>query len=88
MVRLFYHKAFMMLCPICRHGETKEGRTTITLERAGVIVVFKDVPAEICENCGEDFLSAEVGQELWEWFEDAVNKGEELSVARYTPRAA
>ncbi|MBI5910900.1 MAG: type II toxin-antitoxin system MqsA family antitoxin [Betaproteobacteria bacterium] len=44
-----------MKCPICKHGHTREGSASITLERDGATLVFKDVPAEICANCGEIF---------------------------------
>jgi YgiT-type zinc finger domain-containing protein len=40
-----------MKCVICKHGSTKSGRATITLERGGTTVVIKGVPAEVCANC-------------------------------------
>ena len=42
-----------MRCLICRHGETLSGFTTVTLTRDEAVVVFKAVPADICQNCGE-----------------------------------
>lgn len=33
-----------MNCPICKHGRRREDTVTVTLERAGVTVVFKWVP--------------------------------------------
>ena len=32
-----------MKCPICKHGETKPGLSTVTLERDGMAVVFRGV---------------------------------------------
>ena len=46
-----------MKCTLCRQGETKPGLTTVTLERGPTIVVIKQVPAEICDICGEYYLS-------------------------------
>jgi YgiT-type zinc finger domain-containing protein len=46
-----------MKCVICKHGETKPGLVTVTLERDECIIVLKKVPAEICDNCGEYYLS-------------------------------
>ena len=40
-----------MTCAICKEGRTQLGKTTVTLERTGMTIVFKDVPAQICENC-------------------------------------
>jgi len=44
-----------MKCVICKHGETREGTTTVTFDRDGMTLVVKDVPAQVCTNCGEDF---------------------------------
>ena len=46
-----------MKCTICKTGETRPGTTTVTLQRDNSVVVIRDMPAEICENCGEYYLS-------------------------------
>jgi YgiT-type zinc finger domain-containing protein len=46
----------LMKCAICRNGITEEGYTTVVLEREQTTLVFKRVPAEICNNCGEETL--------------------------------
>ncbi|MGH7938508.1 MAG: type II toxin-antitoxin system MqsA family antitoxin, partial [Bryobacteraceae bacterium] len=43
-----------MKCTICKKGETAPGTATVTLERGGLTLVVKDVPAQICDNCGEE----------------------------------
>ena len=53
-----------MKCAICRNGSTIEGCTTVVLERDQATVVFKNVPAQICANCGEEYVSAAVNQAL------------------------
>ena len=53
-----------MKCAICRHGTTTDGYSTIVLEREQTTVVFKKVPAQICDNCGEEYVSAEVNEIL------------------------
>lgn len=47
-----------MKCAICRNGYTIEGNITVVLERDQTTLVFKKVPAKICENCGGEYLSA------------------------------
>lgn len=47
------------------------------------IVVFKRVPAEVCENCGEYYLSDEVTGELLEQAEKAITSGAEVEIRRY-----
>lgn len=44
---------------ICKHGETKSGTASITLERQGPTLVFKSVPAEVYENCSEQYTDPE-----------------------------
>ncbi|MHB8237633.1 MAG: type II toxin-antitoxin system MqsA family antitoxin [Acidithiobacillus ferrivorans] len=45
-----------MQCVICRHSATQPGTVTVTLERGATVVVIKDVPAEVCSQCGEYYL--------------------------------
>jgi YgiT-type zinc finger domain-containing protein len=43
-------------CVICKHGTTAPGHTTVTPVRDRTVLVIKDVPAEICADCGEYYL--------------------------------
>ena len=72
-----------MKCTICKHGETRSGRTSVVLQRAGATVIIKDVPADICANCGEYYLSDEVAAEVLEFGESAFRAGAELEIRRY-----
>jgi len=72
-----------MNCVICKHSETKEGTATVTLERANITVVFKDVPAQVCANCGEEYIDALVTQQLLSSAEDAEKSGVEVDVRHY-----
>ena len=72
-----------MDCVICKQGQTQAGSVTVTLEREAAIVVFKRVPAEVCENCGEYYLSDEVTGELLERAEEAITSGAEVEIRRY-----
>ncbi len=72
-----------MKCPICKHGETQPGTASVTLERRGAAVVFRNVPAEICDNCGEVFLSSEITDALLRQAESAVAAGVEVDVRKF-----
>jgi YgiT-type zinc finger domain-containing protein len=72
-----------MKCTLCRNGSTKPGHVTVTLERGNTTVVLKDVPAEVCENCGEYYLSAEVAERVLAQGEKAVAAGVEVEIVRY-----
>ncbi len=73
-----------MKCVICKHGETEPGKATVTLDRGGVTVVFRDVPGDICDNCGEKYLSAETTDRLLHILDEAARSGVELDIRHYT----
>jgi len=72
-----------MKCVICKHGQTQPGIVTITLQRDESIVILKAVPAEICENCGEYYLSELVTGRILQRAEAAVERGAEVEILRY-----
>jgi YgiT-type zinc finger domain-containing protein len=72
-----------MRCVICRHGETQEGKVTVTLQREQTTIIIKDVPAEVCKNCGEYYLSEAVTEKLSTRAEEAVKNGTEVEIFRF-----
>jgi YgiT-type zinc finger domain-containing protein len=77
-----------MRCLICKQAETKYGATTVTLEREGLTLVIKDVPAQVCPNCGEAYVDEEVTAELLRTAEQMAQAGAQVDVRRYVPMAA
>jgi len=67
-----------MECVICKNGKTESGFVTFTLERNGVIVVFKNVPALVCKNCGDFYLTEETSKWLLERAANTIEKGVEF----------
>jgi YgiT-type zinc finger domain-containing protein len=72
-----------MKCVICKHGETAPGLVTVTLQRKETTVIFKNVPAEVCNNCGEYFLDEKVTERLTIQAENAVKNGAEVEILRF-----
>lgn len=72
-----------MKCVLCREGETRPGKVTVTLEREGAVIVIKEVPAEVCNNCGEYYLSEEITREVLRLAEAGIEKGVEVEVIRF-----
>jgi YgiT-type zinc finger domain-containing protein len=72
-----------MKCVICKHGETEDGFSTVTLESAGTTLLIKRVPAQICNNCGEEYLDDSIVAELLKSAEEATRRGVELDVRHY-----
>jgi len=72
-----------MRCVICKHGETHLGKTTVTLQRGETIVIIKEVPAEICDNCGEYYLDEKITDQVLSMAEEAVKKNAEVEILRF-----
>ena len=45
-----------MKCVICKHWTTREGTATITVVRESMTLVVKNIPAQVCETCGEEYI--------------------------------
>lgn len=72
-----------MKCVICKQGETAPGKATVTLQRGQSTIIFKSVPAEVCDNCGEYYLSEAVTEQLLSRAEEAVKSGAEVEILRF-----
>lgn len=72
-----------MNCVICKTGLTQSGVATITLERGKTTLVFKQVPAQICENCNEAYLDEVITQTLLEIAENAAQSGVQVEVRTF-----
>lgn len=72
-----------MKCSMCKHGETNSGKVTVTLQRGDATVIVKGVPGEVCENCGEYYLSEDITGRVFALAEEAVKKGAEVEIIRF-----
>ena len=50
-----------------------------------MVVVVKNVPVNVCANCGEVYISHEIGVQLDAIVKDAEQDGVELLVRKYLP---
>ncbi len=69
-----------MNCSLCHNGVTEKGVVTVTLEKNSTIILIKNVPAEVCTNCGHYYLSEEMTKEVLKKGKEAMSKGAELEV--------
>ena len=72
-----------MKCMICKHGETTKGTMTTALEKGTSTIVFKEVPAHICDNCGEKYIDALVTKELLKKARKIMENGVEIDIRKY-----
>jgi YgiT-type zinc finger domain-containing protein len=72
-----------MKCVICKQGETQPGKVTVTLERDEMTLVIKGVPAEVCSNCGEQYIDEEVSAQLLKIAEEVAHSGVQVDIRKY-----
>lgn len=59
------------------------GTTTVTLERDDTTLVIKEVPALVCDTCGEGYTDGPVTDRVLEIGEQAAAQGVQFDVRRY-----
>ncbi|MBB1089711.1 type II toxin-antitoxin system MqsA family antitoxin [Rhodopseudomonas palustris] len=72
-----------MNCTLCKHGETRPGVVTVSLNRDDTLVVIKGVPADVCDNCGEYYLNSAIAMQLYEQAAAAVARHAEVEILRF-----
>ena len=77
-----------MKCVVCKMGETRPGLTTVTLEREGAALVVRKVPAQVCDNCGEAYVSAEATRSLLQSARETLRAGVEVDVREFVAAPA
>ena len=79
----FITKRKQMTCLICKTGTYKSGFTTVVLTKGDSAIIIKQVPAEVCDQCGEYILSDEVTKKIMSMANEAWNKGSEVEIIKY-----
>ena len=72
-----------MKCAVCKHGETQPETATVTLSREQLTLVVRSVPAQVCENCGEEYVDVATTSRLLETAEEAGRSGVQGAVRQY-----
>jgi len=72
-----------MKCPICKNETTKDGNTSVTFYKEQLVYVVKNVPARICENCGEQYVDDETAAALLKNANEAFKNGVIIDVREF-----
>jgi len=72
-----------IICPVCHGGHKKNGRTTFTVDLGFGVVVVRDVPAQVCDLCGTDWLEDNVAEKLEEIVEQARRNHPVVEIANW-----
>ena len=76
-----------MRCVVCRQADVRPGDATVTLEREGLTLVVKHVPARVCPNCGEEYVAEDVTARLLASAEEMARAGALVDVREYVAAA-
>lgn len=77
-----------MTCPICGAGSLRAGSTVFAADVDGTLVVVRDVPASVCDVCGETYIDESVSNELEATISDSRGRGTESLIRHYQPLAS
>jgi len=76
-----------MKCPYCK-SEMKKGKTVLTFQMSDQqIVVIHEVPALICDQCGEEYVNNSTAKKVEEKVERALADGIKMGFIDFTTAA-
>ena len=76
-----------MKCPFCE-TVLKEGKTTLTFQmESNKIIVVRDVPALICEQCGEESVDIKDSEIVEKLVHKAIEDGISMGFIEYEDAA-
>jgi YgiT-type zinc finger domain-containing protein len=64
-------------------GRDPASKTAVVLQRDRATVVINDVPARVCENCGEDYVDEQVAERVLAAAEAAARPGVKVEIRDY-----
>lgn len=70
------------VCPMCS-GFKKESSTSFTVDYNYGVIVVREVPAMVCEQCGEEWIADDVASKLEEIASIAKKQQQEIFIAKY-----
>jgi YgiT-type zinc finger domain-containing protein len=66
-------------CPLCG-GRVESGRTTFSADVGGLLFVARHVPAQVCEQCGEEWIDNTVAQDLERLAAESISAHREIEI--------
>lgn len=67
------------LCPLCG-GKKTDGKTTYSADLGVGVVVVRNVPAHVCDQCGEAWIAPQMARRLEDVCNEARTKGTQVEV--------
>jgi YgiT-type zinc finger domain-containing protein len=66
-------------CPVCG-GLQVPGTTTFTADLGTGVIVVREVPALVCDQCGERWINARIAEHLEKMVDSARRKGAQVEI--------
>ena len=77
----------MMMCVTCKNGTCKKGIATKLFEKNGSIIILKQVPAMICNNCGAKYFDGDTSAMMLKKIRKLRENDSEIQVVSIKPLA-
>lgn len=71
-----------MKCVICKTGNTEPSKSSTVFDQDGRVIVVRDVPAQVCQQCGEAYFSKEVTAQVYEQVMQVMEGDTEVEITR------
>ncbi len=56
-------------CDLCG-GKLSPGNTSLEIWRGEKLLVLRDIPADVCQQCDEAYVSAQISEKIDQFLED------------------
>ena len=73
----------MIYCTTCKNGVMRKGFTTVTFDKDNIVIVFRQVPAMVCDICGDYTIESSIAKTLLKTAKEERAKGHEISILNY-----
>lgn len=69
-----------MKCTVCHHGECLPQMVSQSFDRNGKVTVFRNVSAEVCDNCGMRYFDSATTADLLARLKETETHRSEIEV--------
>lgn len=76
-----------MTCFMCK-GKLENKNTTFMVELEKCIIIIKNVPSQVCKQCGEVSYSDDVAKQIEKLVNSVRNSIMEITIMNYTEKVA
>ena len=76
-----------MVCFMCK-GKLERKNISYMAEIDNTIIIIKEVPANVCKQCGEKYIDDDVMVNIEKIVKNLKKESKEISIIKYTDKTA